>query len=245
MARSARGDHLRGRPRLQPARFGVVRARFGAAARQPLPRRPRAASNRRGPRVVAQPARHRVGGLRHPARVRHAPLYADAGSLGQLARELHRDRAGRGRRRARLHPAHGAAHFAGRVASGVRRPPRADRGRATLRQPVLAVGSRQHLPLAFGQRRGDLLDRRPGFAQRLDERDAGGGHRGRGRARTVASAGANYVSRPLDLGFANYSVSASLQGGRQSGGPEESRIVASAQADQQLPARSPSATPSP
>ncbi len=51
---------------------------------------------------------------------------------------------------------------------------------------------------------------------------------------TVGSAGANYVSRPLDLGFANYSVSASLQGGRQSGGPEESRIVASAQADQQL-----------
>lgn len=51
---------------------------------------------------------------------------------------------------------------------------------------------------------------------------------------TFESAGANYVSRPFDLGLASYSFSAALQGGHQSGGPEETRTVASAQADQQL-----------
>lgn len=48
------------------------------------------------------------------------------------------------------------------------------------------------------------------------------------------SIGANYGSRPYDLGVADYSVTASLQGGHQSGGPEESRSVVGAQADQRL-----------
>jgi len=51
---------------------------------------------------------------------------------------------------------------------------------------------------------------------------------------TVASAGANYVSRPLDLGSPTIPSARPCRGGRQSGGPEKSRIVASAQADQQL-----------
>ncbi|MCM2327666.1 MAG: hypothetical protein NDI88_07255 [Lysobacter sp.] len=51
---------------------------------------------------------------------------------------------------------------------------------------------------------------------------------------TFESLGATYTSRPFELGFANYSLSASVQGVHQSGGPEETRTAGSVQADQQL-----------
>ncbi|NJD87623.1 MAG: hypothetical protein FIB05_06385 [Betaproteobacteria bacterium] len=51
---------------------------------------------------------------------------------------------------------------------------------------------------------------------------------------TFGSVGATYTSRPFDLGFAAYTLSASMQGAHQSGGPEESRTAGTVQADQQL-----------
>lgn len=51
---------------------------------------------------------------------------------------------------------------------------------------------------------------------------------------TFESLGATYTSRPFELGFAAYSVSASAQGAHQTGGPEEKRTSGSVQADQQL-----------
>ena len=51
---------------------------------------------------------------------------------------------------------------------------------------------------------------------------------------TFESLGATYTSRPFALGFADYSLSASVLGAHQRGGPEETRTAGSVQADQQL-----------
>lgn len=51
---------------------------------------------------------------------------------------------------------------------------------------------------------------------------------------TFESVGATYTSRPIRLGFADYSLGATAQGAHQGGGTEESRTTGSVQADQQV-----------